>query len=194
MRVGAGTGRLNSFRQLAQKEGWGRVVFAAFILPIMLWQAGSAFLHRYQLEHSGILQSAVIEQRILKHCHGFRCSSPVFFDGEVGSPAYNEFTDNCGKSCWWLVRYHFSWKEREYSITESVYPNRFEKLSPGSPIQIYVDENDPTQSEIKGSTKDSGIIFVLYIFGGFGAFVALLLLGKFMNRVFYGDGGYNSRY
>lgn len=183
----------NGFRQLAQKEGWGRVIFAAVVLPIMLWQGGSAFFHRYNLEHGGNLQIAVIEERILKHCYGFRCSNPVFFKGEVGSPAYEQFSAGCGKACWWLVRYQFRWKGKDYSITESVYPNRFEKLTPGSHVDVNVDTSDPTQSELNGSTKDSGIIFVFYLFGGFGIFVALLIIGKFMNKALYGEDGYNSR-
>jgi len=189
----ADAGGWNGFLKLAKKEGIARVVFAATVLPMMLWQGSSAFLHRYRIEHSGDTQSAVVEHRILKHCYGFRCSSPVFFEGEVGSPAYDDFAERCGKACWWLIQYRFSWAGKDYSITEPVYPNRFEKLPPGSRVAVNVDASDPFRSELNGSTKDSGIIFALYLVGGFGGFIGLLVLGNTLNKLFYGQDGYNSR-
>lgn len=189
----AGDSSRNGFLKLAKKEGMARVIFAAVVLPIMLWQGGSAFFHRYHLEHSGSVQTAVVEEQILKHCYGFRCSSPVFFEGKVGSPAYSDFSERCGKACWWLIRYRFSWSGKDYSITEAVYPNRFEKLAPGSHVNVNVDTNDPSQSELTGSTKDSGIIFVFYLFGGFGVFVGLFVVGNFLNKALYGEDGYHSR-
>lgn len=191
--MGANSRFWSGFSALAKREGIGRVIFAAVVLPIMLWQGASAFLHRYRLEHDGNVQTAVVQELILKHCYGFRCSDPVFFKGEVGSPEYDDFSSSCGKACWWLVRYRFPWRGRQYSIIESVYPKRFKTLGVGARIRVDVDALDPEQSELVESTKDSGIIFVLYLFGGFVVFAALAIIGVYLNKALAGEDGYFSR-
>lgn len=162
----ASTRTRNGFWSLARTEGIGRLMIAAVVLPIALWHGGAALVHRYHLEHDGNVQNAFVEELILKRCYGFRCSGPVLFEGEIGSPEYNEFSSRCGKSCWWLVRYRFSWGGAEYSITESVYPKFFDKLRVNSPLMVLVDNQSPRDSQLYDSTNDNGIIFAFMLICG----------------------------
>ncbi|MFT4028114.1 MAG: hypothetical protein QM676_15165 [Novosphingobium sp.] len=96
------------------------VVVACVGLSWMFWDGAVTYLHRKSLEDDGVAVSALVTERIFKHCYGFRCSSPEYFSGKIGSAEYDAFDRSCGKACWRLLRYRLSWNGRSYEITESV--------------------------------------------------------------------------
>jgi hypothetical protein len=180
--MGASTSRWAGTLANVRKQGVVGVLIAAAVLPVAAWQGGRAALHHHSLAQGGIIQTATVRDRSFKHCYGFRCSDPVFFKGRIGSADYNRFSENCGKSCWWFIRYQFVWNSNTYIITEAVFPKVFEQSPLGSTVRINVDPSDPAQSLLVGSTKDQGLIFAFYVIVGIGVLLVAGTAGSYLGK------------
>ena len=144
------------FSNFRNEYGLISIILMAIVIPAMFWEGASTYLHRKSLVRDNIAIEAVVQKRIFKHCYGIRCLYPEYFTGDIVSSEYADFKSGCGKHCWQYLQYRFIWNFQTYIINESVEFKKFEKTPIGSRLDIYVDRDDPAQSQMIETSANDG--------------------------------------
>jgi hypothetical protein len=132
------------------------------------------------LADRGVDAIGTVTARQLKHCYGWRCNSPEFFGGKVGSPAYRAFIHNCSgrhNPCWELVTVNFEANGHMVTRTDSVILRRFEKLPAGTKVKIRFDPVRPARAHMQYSDQGEIEYYLLLIVGGLALLAVWLKWG-----------------
>lgn len=160
--------------------GYALLAFLGATILFMLVQSASDRFYRTYLEEIGVVATGEVIDHRLYRCAGLRCARKTYFEGEHGSPEFDQFMQDCrGLRYRWrchtdiLTRFEFRGEAVEFYGKVDRYD--FRRIPLGSDVEVLVNRKDPANSLLRDHDPQGFVFWMALGFVAFALFIVAML-------------------